>query len=1219
MAQLFRHSEFRYGATMLAELGSKVGRLTRLFALGFFTLASALVGAQTTELVSRSMSGGFGDNDSGTYGAPVQSADGRYVAFTSAAYNLVAGDTNNWDIFVRDRKTGTTERVSVDISGGQANGNSGGPGISADGRYVTFYSYASNLVGGDTNGVFDIFVRDRIKKTTERISINSIGGEGNFNSLWPVISGDGRFVAFQSDATNLVPNDLNNSTDIFVRDRILGTTERVSLSSSGQEGNAGCYWLSINFDGRYVAFQSYASNLVPGDTNTYGDVFVRDRLTSQTEQISVDRAGRGGNEHSYEPSISADGRYVAFGSYASTLVARDGNGTHDIFVRDRQTKRTERISVGAKGGDASGGSYWPMISADGQSVAFISDATNLVVGDSNGRDDVFVRDRVQAKTELVSVDSVGGQGNGPSFGPSISANGRLITFFSDATNLAPGDIAGWRDVFARDRGPLFPTIPLSLNLTPSTVPWGATVSATITFSNPVPNGGGTVRFTVNSDALPNPDPVNVKQGQTSLTINIQTRYVTANTSATLTASAGAASSSATVKILARSEKIDPKSVLLQDSSGRPMDGIVCDNSAAISKDDLDRLNLVLDPSIGKVDSVTIVDSDSGPPVAGRGTITTGSNGSIYYPPMEFNFERDQPTSWDDVTSADSSHTNIRPITLRVLIKALDGTFKAAFRSVLLARTPVILVHGINNNAPNWLETIIKVARKLGTTSQTTYSSTYTAPVVSMSHADLPGGGDGMSGRGTLEAAARQLALAIDEVKADVSGGLALPADANYPSRVIQHRDIGTGYLSKWDPWTTWKGKKLAIRRVDLIGHSYGGMVCRWYVANRPADSESRKWYLAGTPGRDFAAPLRTYGGDVRKLVTFASMWRGVPLCNELTECAATANETNPFGNAPINTSFNGFREWIERLPKPYWPAPPSIGSVFLPTYQVMAVESPWLRQMLYGTPTPAPSVAPTPFVESVCYGSVAGTSSDYIEGVIDLYDEIRSRQQPSWFPYPSLEVARGKQLNYQDGIVPLWSAALPGSDGLTRCLVNESHSDVITSEPALQYAFCMLSSIACVDGKRMNGFWQNSNRLGVGVSAQESGYQWKFPDGAMIPSTHVAAYANVGGVGRLNPEAVRERGNIKIRYAGRDKITFAIKCTRSFHIDELDVWSGIVKRDRTGDVRPKGKNADGWFDFDVIRKWDKGTYTIQPFWKADDVPAATEVYLDMDKIQVIVP
>ncbi len=376
---------------------------------------------------------------------PCVTPDGRFVAFE-------LGLGTQHEVCVRDRLNATTEIVSVALGGLPSDGMSGYAAISADGRFVAFQSTATNLVPGDTMLLQDVLVRDRLLGTTERVSVDSNGLEANGGSFQPSISADGRFVAFFSEAWNLVPGDTNGELDVFVRDRLLGTTERASVSTTGAEGDRMSGLPSISADGRWVAFSSLASTLVPGDTNQALDVFVRDRLLGATERVSVGSNGSEGNQGSDYPSISPDGRFVAFESWSSSLVPGDTNGVTDVFLRDRQLGTTERVSLGAGGMQADGESVDPTVSADGRCVAFWSVATNLVAGDTNARLDVFLRDRQAGTTERVSVGSAGSQANADSSWAALSADGRCIVFISKADNLVAGDTNQRDDVFARDRG-----------------------------------------------------------------------------------------------------------------------------------------------------------------------------------------------------------------------------------------------------------------------------------------------------------------------------------------------------------------------------------------------------------------------------------------------------------------------------------------------------------------------------------------------------------------------------------------------------------------------------------------------------------------------------------------------------------------------------------------------------------------------------------------------
>ena len=426
-----------------------------LLALLASTVASAQ-GVGATVRVSVSSSGTEGNSWS-DYSAI--SPDGRYVAFVSDASNLVTGDTNGkLDVFVRDTVANVTVRASVASNGSQGNDHSFSPSIAADGRYVAFASDAGNLVPGDTNGKSDVFVHDLSMGVTFRVSV--YGGpdemQAHGNSSSPSISADGRYIAFDSDASDLVSGDTNGKRDVFVYDRSVRALTRVSVASDGTQGNDLSLSPSISADGRYVAFQSSASNLVSGDTNEQEDIFVRDTVANTTTRVSTGGwlgTYTQGNDDSWSPAISADGQYVAFLSDASNLTLFDTNGQTDIFVRDLVAGTTILGSAASDGRQGNTRAYAPAISADGRYVAFESDATNLVVGDTNGGPDVFVRDLVTGVTTRVSMTSDGAQGNAGSVSPAISADGRYVAFVSTATNLVAGDTNGKSDIFVHDRCP----------------------------------------------------------------------------------------------------------------------------------------------------------------------------------------------------------------------------------------------------------------------------------------------------------------------------------------------------------------------------------------------------------------------------------------------------------------------------------------------------------------------------------------------------------------------------------------------------------------------------------------------------------------------------------------------------------------------------------------------------------------------------------------------
>ena len=411
--------------------------------------------AGTTALESRSTAGIAGNGGSA---APGLTDDGRYLVFHSEASNLVGGDTNTaQDIFVRDRVGGSTTRVSVASGGAQSNGLSDDPSISAVGRYVAFLSLATNLVAGDSNGVSDIFVHDRQTGLTTRVSVSSQGAQANGASATPLISADGRHVAFYSWANNLIASDTNAQPDVFVHDRQTGATTLVSRDSAGLQGNAGSFTPAISGDGRLVAFESLASNLVPFDGNGASDVFVHDRVTGSTNRLSLSSAGIEGNAASNRASISQDGNIVTFESSAVNLVAGDGNAAIDVFARDRAAATTTRLSVDSAGDQANNASQYAAVSGDGRVVAFQSSATDLVGTDSNGRIDIYVHDRATSATVRASLASdVASNRDGYTHLSAcclrqLSADGRMVAFESDATNLIAGDTNLMRDIFVRDR------------------------------------------------------------------------------------------------------------------------------------------------------------------------------------------------------------------------------------------------------------------------------------------------------------------------------------------------------------------------------------------------------------------------------------------------------------------------------------------------------------------------------------------------------------------------------------------------------------------------------------------------------------------------------------------------------------------------------------------------------------------------------------------------
>lgn len=392
---------------------------------------------------------------------------------TITAVGPGGSDVKSFTFTVRPR----TSLISVSSSGQQGNAESGAPPayggeaeLSGDGRFVVFNSSAGNLVSGDTNGKRDIFLHDRATGEVSLISSGVAGTPADGDSPLGAISEDGHIIAYHSFATNLVNGDQNGAGDVFVWDGKTKETTRVSVVTlNGAEGvcdvppagglDCTSYDPHLSYDGNLVVFGSTFSNLISGDTNGQADIFVHDRTTKVTERVSVGPAGLEADGFSGNPGISADGRYVVFESKATTLigVGQDTNGFSDIFVHDRATGQTTRVSVGAGGIEGNDHSFTPSISRDGRIVAFWSLASNLVANDTNGVADVFVVDWQSPSPTVrrVSVDQNGVEGNGESRVPMLSRDGRFVVYESDASNLigAGQDTNGQTDIFVVDTQP----------------------------------------------------------------------------------------------------------------------------------------------------------------------------------------------------------------------------------------------------------------------------------------------------------------------------------------------------------------------------------------------------------------------------------------------------------------------------------------------------------------------------------------------------------------------------------------------------------------------------------------------------------------------------------------------------------------------------------------------------------------------------------------------
>ena len=424
-------------------------RLARLFVISALTLGPALAQAGSygpTWPASRNPnSGAIGNYISA--GAAV-SANGRFIAFSSFSRYLIPNDSNGReDVFVLDRATCALERVSVTSEGWESFANCGDPSISGDGVYVAFDSHAA-LAPGDNNGWSDIYVHNRNDRTTRRASL-ALAGAPNSSSFGASISGDGQRVAYYSTASNLTPGDTNGALDVFLHDLTSNATLLVSVGMGGVPANAGSRYPCISPDGRFVAFVSEASNLTPDADLPGGDIFLRDVDVGTTIKVSKTLSGAPAGGSSTFPAVSADGRFVVYQSTSSVLAPDNPAGRWNVFLFDRETGATERISVDTNGGPANGDSEEPRISADGRYIVFQSAARDLVDDDASSWQDVFLHDRELDTMTLVSVDSTGVQANARSGGPDVSSDGRVIAFSSLASSLYPQDYNNVNDVYYR--------------------------------------------------------------------------------------------------------------------------------------------------------------------------------------------------------------------------------------------------------------------------------------------------------------------------------------------------------------------------------------------------------------------------------------------------------------------------------------------------------------------------------------------------------------------------------------------------------------------------------------------------------------------------------------------------------------------------------------------------------------------------------------------------
>lgn len=459
--------------------------------------AASAIGALAAGQNVRISVGPGGVEANGHSWRPDISSDGRWVTFTSTATNLVVNDTNGEDdIFLYDRIASSVTRVSVAASGAQADDRSAASKISPDGRYVGFNSRAANLTPASGNGSYQVYVKDLTSGAVSLLSADALGGLGDGDSLMQDFSFDGRFVAVSSRASNLVANDTNAARDVFVYDRQLGSVERVSVDSSGNQASAGSLRAALSHDGRYVCFESSSNDLVANDTNVEMDVFLHDRVSGQTTLESRSSAGVQGNGLSDGPAISGDGRWLSFASYADNLHRGDTNGASEVFVRERATGETTAVSLNQLGATPDAESHLPAINRDGRFVVYNSWASDLAPGDTNLEGDNFLHDRVTGATVRISDGPGGVEGDGLSIWPVIDDAGRWMSYESVATTLVAGDTNHRKDVFLFDAG-VACGMPVSY-CTAGTTTHGCVPSIGSTGTPSASNGGG---FTITVSGL----------------------------------------------------------------------------------------------------------------------------------------------------------------------------------------------------------------------------------------------------------------------------------------------------------------------------------------------------------------------------------------------------------------------------------------------------------------------------------------------------------------------------------------------------------------------------------------------------------------------------------------------------------------------------------------------------------------------------------------------
>jgi len=395
----------------------------------------------------------------GSSTAPSISNDGQVVAFLSNAGKLVGDNEIIQHIYIKNLSTNQISRASIGDGGQKANSISYSPDISGDGKHVVFYSLADNLVTADDNGESDVFIRNLETGYTKLVSTSTSGVQANGRSTEAVVSNDGRYIAFSSMATNLVSTPTLGKSNVYVKDMQTGAVQIISINNNGQAGDAESFEPAISASGRYVAFSSLANNMDSAPANNQYDIFVHDRELKKTTRVSINNSGQLSNNHSGQVSISDDGQVIAFASMANNLSSTDENSLIDVFVKDIANNNIIRITP--KFGESNGPNFSPKVSGNGRFVSFYSSSTNLISDDTNNKDDLYLFDRFFDSIELVSLSASGKQiDSNIDKIAALNFNGRIAAF-STASAIDPADSNKQMDIFLREMDPAKNTTPVA--------------------------------------------------------------------------------------------------------------------------------------------------------------------------------------------------------------------------------------------------------------------------------------------------------------------------------------------------------------------------------------------------------------------------------------------------------------------------------------------------------------------------------------------------------------------------------------------------------------------------------------------------------------------------------------------------------------------------------------------------------------------------------------